>query len=359
MVQWPFRFSANPILGIDVGTAAIRIVELSKQGGEPKLENYAEISSEFLYDKPFRELGKNSLSLSTEYIAEAIGPLLEEAEIQTRRANFALPDFSSFFTTLNLPPMSKEELPEAVRFEARQHVPLPVSEMALDWVPAQRLDQLQQQQDQQGVTVLLVAVPQRVIEQYKEIAEAVQLQLESLEAEVFSLARALTADDSESTFACIDIGARSTTCSIVENGAVTMSHSFSASGDNLTASLKEKLEVEAGTAEHLKRRYGVQEQGKAIGEVLRPELDSIIMEADKLFQHFHQRQGKVVQRVVLAGGGAHLPGVVQYFSEEMRKEVSIANPFQHVAYPRVLQSVLEESGPQLSVALGVAEGGLQ
>ncbi len=344
------------MLGIDIGTAAIRVVELSKGEDKHKLENYGEIQSKYLYGKPFRQLEQDALSLATDDIAEALSAILDETGIDTQQANFSLPDFSSFFTTFTLPPMTREELQEAVRFEARQHVPLPISEMALDWATIGGGINEEQREE---VKILLVAIPQRVVSQYQEIAQKAQLNLNSLEAEVFSLSRALIGKESEETVALVDIGAQSTTCSIVEKGTLKMSHSFNESGDDLTKALLDTFDLNPESAERLKMRYGLTEEGGAVAEVLSPVADSIIMKIDQVLQHFHQDAEKTIDRLLFAGGTANMPGIVDYITAELRHEAERADAFSRLSYPPVLESVLRKSGPLYSVSLGVAAGGLQ
>ncbi len=353
---WPiFPTTPRKILGIDIGTSAIRVVELSKGKETPKLENYGELKSKYLYGKPFRTFDKKSLSLSKEEVSLALSAIIQEAKIDTKIANFSLPDFSSFFTTFTLPAMNSEELKEAVKFEARQHVPLPISDMALDWMT---VGGVKEGQEAGNVKILLVAIPKRVVEQYQDIARLVGLELRNLEAEVFSLNRALLFKDSQEAAALIDIGAQSTTCSIVDGGALKISHSFDVAGNDLTKGLIEELDLDPETAERLQNKYGLLEKGGVVRKVLIKKLDSIIMEIDKIFQHFHSTEGKIVKRLVLAGGLAMMPGLTSYLSEKLRKQVEIGSPFDGLAYPQILEGTLRESGPAFSIAVGVAKGSI-
>jgi len=355
-MAWPI-FSTVPrkILGIDIGTSTIRVVELSRAKDLPKLENYGEIESKHLYGKPFRTFDKRSLSLSKNEVALAIKAILQEAKIDPKVANFSLPDFSSFFTTFTLPPMSGEELKEAVKFEARQHVPLPISDMALDWMT---IGEVKEGEQVGNVKILLVAIPQRVVEQYQEIAALSGLEPKNLEAEVFSLNRALIYQEDENVAALIDIGAQSTTCSIIDGNILKLSHSFDIAGNNLIKGLVEELDLDAETAEHLQNKYGVTEKGRIVRKILIKKLDDIIIEIDKMFQHFHNIEGKVVKKIVLAGGLATMPGLPDYLAEKTRKQVEIGNPFEGVSYPQILEGKLRESGPAFSIAVGVAKGAL-
>ncbi len=340
-------------MGIDIGTSAIRVVELSRGKEVPRLENYGELKSKYLYGKPFRTFDKKSLSLSTEEVASAILAILEEAKIDTRTANFSLPDFSSFFTTFTLPPMSTEELKEAVKFEARQHVPLPISDMALDWMT---VGGIQEGKIVGNIKILLVAIPKRVVEQYQEIAKLAGLELKNLEAEVFSLNRALLIPEKDDIVALIDIGAQSTTCSIIDEGNLKLSHSFDIAGNDLLGALMDELDLDPETAERLQSQYGLEDKGGVVQKILINKLDSIIMEIEKIFQHFHEIEGKIVKRILLAGGLAMMPGLVNYFSQKLRKQVEVGNPFENISYPQILEGLLKQSGPAFAIAVGVAKG---
>src|SRR3989344_6865664 len=108
------RVLPRAALGIDIGTSSLKVVELSRWGERKNLKNYGELRIPSLYKKPFRTFEKSTLLLETKDIARALKAILEEAKMESRRAVFSLPDFSSFFTNFQLPPMSKEEIPDAV-----------------------------------------------------------------------------------------------------------------------------------------------------------------------------------------------------------------------------------------------------
>jgi len=346
-------------LGIDIGTSAIKIVELSRWAGRKKLENYGEISALTLYKKPFRTFEKSTLSLSSKDIARAIKAVMKEAKIKTRRVVLTIPDFSTFFTSFELPSMSIEELPQAVQAEARRHVPVPLAEVSLDW---QLLNE-KTRREGQGFEILLVTVPNEVINQYKEIARESELELVALEAEVFGLIRSLINKEEKRTIALIDIGARSTTCSIVDKGVLRVSHSFDISGNILTERISKALSLDYEAARVLKRKHGISSLSensdeKSIREVLTPLIALIIKEIDKVFKGFYFKKRKEVEKIVLAGGVAMLPGLLDSFEGYFKKDVEIANPFSGIFFPPILDENLKEIGPSYAIAVGAALRGL-
>ncbi|RLC34441.1 MAG: hypothetical protein DRZ76_02685 [Candidatus Nealsonbacteria bacterium] len=346
MIWNPFKATAKSFLGVDIGTSSIKIVELSRAGKRRKLDNYGEIQAASLYEKPFRTFEKSTLSVSTQDVIRAIRGIVKEARMKSRKSYFAIPDFSTFFTTLNLPPMTKEELPQAVQFQARQHIPLPLSEITLDW------------QVIGGGKVLLVAVPNEVINQYQEIAQSSQLELLSLEAEVFSLTRAVVKEEKDPLI-LIDIGARSTTISIVEKGTLRISHSFDTAGNDFTNIISKGFHVDYPKAEEMKRNQGLNSGEGSLRESLLPLIDLILEETKKITQSYFQSERKEAQKIILAGGSALLPGLVEYFSENLHKPVSVADPFSDLYYPPILEKDLKKMGPSYSIAVGAALYGLQ
>lgn len=358
MIWNPFQIVSKGFLGVDIGTFSIKIVEMSRSGRRKKLDNYGEIRASALYEKPFRTFEKSTLTVSSNDVIRAVKAVLQEAKIKSKKAYFAIPDFSTFFTTITLPAMTKEELPQAVNFEARQHIPLPLDGVTLDW---QIIEREAGPQSKSGkVKILLVAVPNEVIKQYQEIAQAAGLELLSLEAEVFSLARALIKESElDKAVALIDIGARSTTISVIDKGMLKISHSFDTSGNDLTNVISKGLNVDYNQAEGLKKKYGLSKDDGDSRKIILPLIDLVLSEAEKIFASFFESEKKQVNKIILAGGSALLSGLPNYFNENLKIPTEVATPFSDIYYPPVLENILKESGPSYSIAVGAAINGLK
>ena len=312
-MMWnPFQVISKKFVGIDIGTASIKIVELSKWGERLKLENYGEIGALTLYEKPFRSHERTTLLLSSQDISRAISAVVEKTKIKTKEVVFSIPDFSSFFTFIELPAMTKEEIPDAVKYEAHRHIPLPLSEVTLDWVIVEGKTSNHIKTD---TKVLLVAVPTEVINQYQDIATIAQLKLVSLEAEIFGLSRSLV-KDKKGIVAIADIGAQSTTVNIIQYGVLKHTHSFDVAGNELTRILSQSLNINFKEAEELKRKYGLirpdDGEKRNVKDTLSPLVDLILVEIERLIQSFYQAESKEVEKVILAGGSALLPGFQEY-----------------------------------------------
>lgn len=362
LMNWtPLNITSKRFLGVDIGTSAVRLVELSGGKERQRLENYGEIPASAIYEKPFRTFDKNTLLFSTQEVGRAISAVMQEAEIKTKKAIFSIPDFSSFFTNIELPAMTKEELPQAVEFEARQYVPLPLSEVTIDW---QIIEGKPSGPKDKKIKLLLVAVPNEVINQYQEIAKIAQLEMISLEAEVFGIARAMTKGQKISAI-LVDIGAQSTTCSLVDKGILKKSYSLDVSANELTSILARSLSVDYNVAEGLKAKYGLEFQesfssdpNKSIRTIILPLIDTVLSEVEKISSSFYQNEGREIQKIILTGGTALIPGLKNYFEENLKKEIEISNPFSNIFYPPILEKTLKEIGPLYTIAVGMALRGL-
>ena len=340
-------FPPKSFLGIDIGSSSIKVVELSRAGKKIKLENYLEV--EPTEKKPFLTYKETKAVLSSREISQTLRFSLEESKIKTKKAIFTLPDYSTLFTWFDLPPMGKEEIPEAVKYQARQHIPFPLAEVTLDW------QIIEAPEKERKIKILLVAIPNEVVNQYSTIATLSQLQPQALEAEVFAFAKS-SAREKNKTVVLIDIGARSTTCSIIDNGVLKRSYSFDISGEELTELISKSLNIDYDEAEELKKSYGL---AKNLKEILHSLINIILQEIKKVLENFYHSEAKSVQKVILGGGGALLPGLKEYFQEELKKEVQIANPFSNLLYPPGLEKTLKEIGPSYAIAVGAALRGFE
>jgi len=351
MFKNPFKVVPKSFLGIDIGVSSVKVVELSRWGGKIELKNYGKVAISPFKARSLRTFRENSFLLSTKDISKVIRGILNEAKIKTREAIFTIPDFSTFFTTFELPPMTEPEIAEAVKFEARQHIPVPISDVVLDWYL------IEGRIGKKGtrMKILLVAIPIELISQYKSIAQSSQLQLKFIEAETFSLARALAKN--KDTVCLVDIGVQSTTVNIADEGILKVSHSIDLSGKDLTQALVRSLDVDMAKAEEIKRIKGLKDDEEK--DILMPLLNLIIIEVEKVIRDFHQINGKETKKIILSGGSALLPGLKDFFSSYLKKEVEIANPFLNVSYPPVLERKLKVMGPSFAVALGAALKGIK
>ncbi len=353
-------FFPTKMIGIDIGTASVKIAEISRWGGGNTLENYGEIASESFYQNTNESNKQGNYSLSNAFLAKVIRGVLDEAKIKNRAAIFSIPDFFTFCTSFDMPPMSAKEIPDAIRYNASQYITLPISEVTLDWhvTPVVKGGKNISQR------VFLVAVPNQVVAQYQSIAKEAGLELHALEAEAMGIARVLARDtlsgrSSRKILCIVDIGIQSSTINIVDRGALKKSYSFNFNSGQLARVVASSLSLDKEAAESLKNKEGLMYPRQDVVKALYLLLDPLLIEIKSVCAEFAQTEGEQVQEIYLTGGTANLPGLKEYFKESLKKEVSVPNCFSGFLYPPILEDTLRSMSPRFCAAVGVALGGLE
>ncbi len=349
-----FNIFPKKMVGIDIGTSSLKIVELSRFGGGKTLENYGQIQSASLYKDALAGNQKGSYLLSSDFVARAIRGVLDEAKIKTKAAIFSIPDFSTFCTSFDIPYMTEKEIPEAIHYNASQYITLPVSEVTLDWVvipsgtPGKNAP----------MRIFLVAVPNQVVQEYQTVAKMAGLSLYALEAEALGIARAL-AKNNKGTVCVVDIGVQSSTINIVDKGFLKKSYSFNFNSSQLGRTVASTLGVGVDEAEAIKNKDGLMYPRQDVAKTLYLLIDPLLIEVKNVCAEFFSLEQKEVSQIYLTGGTANLPGLKEYFAESLKKEVSIPNCFSDFLYPPILEQTLRQMSGSFSVAVGMALRGLE
>ena len=343
-------FFSKKIIGIDIGVGSIKIVEISHSGNKNNLLNYGELKTEFI-----KNPSKGSfLKFSNDSIAEAIRVILIESKIRTKEVIFSIPDFSTFFTSFEIPYMTQKEIPGAINYNASQFITLPISEVALDW----QIMKKNPEDKNSSMIVLLIAIPNKVIQDYQIIARLSGLELYALEAEVFGLTRVFGKDDQK--IRCIlDIGVESSTISITEGKYLRKSYSFDFSSSKINNEIESVLKIDKNKIEDLKIKEGLMMQDKNVVSGVLSLIDNLVSEVKVVVDNFEKEEKRPIQEICLTGGTANMIGLKDYFKKQINKEVSVPNCFSGISYPSSLESNILELSPRFSVAVGASLFGLQ
>lgn len=348
-------FFPKKIVGIDIGTSAIKVVEISRWGKSKTLENYGEVLANVISKEPLETKKPGSNVISSDTASSVIKAILSEARIKTKSVVFSIPDFSTFCTSFELPPMTDKEIPGAILYNASQYITLPISEVTLDW---RIIPNMREGVKEPSIKVFLVAIPNQVIEEYQNIAKLSGLKLHSLESEMLGIARVL-AKDRQKTICMMDIGVQSSTVSIVEKGFLKRSYSFNFNSNQLEYAIASALSVDYAAAEQIKNTEGLLSKRQGVKETLSLLIDPLLIEIKNISSEFFQAEGRDIDEIYLTGGTANLPGLKEYFAQNLEKNVLVPNCFFEFLYPPVLEETLKEMSPRFSAAIGVALGGLE
>lgn len=340
----------SSVLGIDIGSSSIKIIQLHDVKGIPTLETYGELQL-----GPYEgvDLGRGT-HLPVPKIVEALIDILREAGASAKDASFSLSYNSSFTTTIQVPTIEQEKLGTMIPVEARKFIPVSLTKVDLDWFP------LSVHPEEKTTSVLVSAIYHEAKERYTNVIEGSGLKISVSEIEIFSMIRSVLSAEDE-VVAILDFGASSTRMCIVQRGVVVKTHSITLSGVELSSALAKALSIEFKDAEELKREVGIhgKESEPRIQKTLIATLERGLREIHTVIKRYEESEQITVQKVVLCGSGALLKGLDVYIQDMFSRPVVLAKPFAKVAYPAFLEDTLTYSGPVFAGVVGVAIRAIQ
>ena len=346
-------FGARSVLGVDIGTSSIKVAEMTRRGDALSLLNYGILEVRDYLNHPNRAIQTSSLKISVEETTEALQILLKEMRPKARLAVGAIPAFSAFQTLIDMPLMSPQETAKAVEFQAPQYIPLPVKEVAVDWL---KVDEFQTEKREAYQRIFLIGLPKDVLERYKSVCRSAGLRLTALELDGIAIARSLLVSEAEPTL-LVDLGALATDIFVIRSGRILYASQTDYGGIHLTQAIARSLGITNARAEELKRRKGLIEGGAdaELSTLTMPFLDVIMQEVAHTKDVAERRYGWQIKRAMLVGGGAELLGIDKYFGSQINLPVVKPNPFVHLAYPVSLEPMLLSLSKELPSAIGAAE----
>jgi type IV pilus assembly protein PilM len=286
------------------------------------------------------------LGENVQIIANLLKNLCQKAKVETNKCIISFPNSSVFTSVIELPIMNKNELDKAVEFEAKKYVPLSINDVDLSWsiIGADPLNTSESKQK-----VLLTAVPKQVTKYYLEIFSLANLKPIVGEIEALALIRSLIGNKLINC-AIIDIGAKCTGINIVEKGLLRLSKNLNIGGETITKKIAETLNITQPRAEQFKKDFGIQ-KSTFLPDSIKPVL-SLIKDELKQLLNILQSHSDGLDKLILAGGGANLPGIVDFFSD-LGMKVEIGNPLQGVGYKEDLKEILQRNELSLPIAIGL------
>lgn len=344
-----FAKKEQSVLGVDIGSSSLKVVQLRKEGGKAILETYGELA---LGPYGGGEVGQ-ATNLSAEQVTETLKDLLREAKVTTANCGVSVPFARSLLSLVELPyRKDKEEQKTVIELEARKYIPVPMSEVQLDWFVVPKMDPSEQEDERKTVDVLIVAVHNDELALLQNVIAGAGLSASFYEIEIFSTIRAVV-DEPIRPVMVLDIGAASTKTYVVEHGVVALSHAISTGSQDITRAISISSGVSLARAEALKKEKGLGNGDAPLGS---PELvfSRIFSEARRVLMQYETSHKKSVVSIVLTGGGGVTKELAAYAKNTFSIDVRVADPFIKTEAPAFMRPVLEEIGPEFAVAVGLA-----
>lgn len=343
-------------MGVDIGSSSLKVVQLRKEHGKAVLETYGELAL-----GPYAgSVAGAATSLSAEEIAASLADLLREAKVTTKACGVSIPFARSLLVLVELPYReAPKEQKTIIELEARKYIPVPVSEVQLDWFvvppPAAGPGAPKQAAKREKMEVFLIAVHNDELALLERSVAAAGLAPGFFEIEIFSTIRAVV-DEPVKPVMVLDIGAATTKTYIVERGVVALSHSIAIGSHDITRAIAVAANVPLARAEAMKKQEGITVAGSPTGAEGSPELvfSRIFAAARRVLMQFEQSRRESVARVILTGGGGVTRELGTYAKNLFSIDVIVADPFAKCEAPAFMRPVLEEIGPEFAVAVGLA-----
>ncbi|MGE5541059.1 MAG: type IV pilus assembly protein PilM [Bacillota bacterium] len=341
---------SRSVIGVDIGSSSLKVVQLRREGGVAVLETYGELA---LGPYAGLEVGQ-ATNLPAAKIAETLADLLREANVTTTDSGVSIPFSRTLLTLIELPRRDDpEEQKTIIDLEARKYIPVPVSEVQLDWfILPEALPEGAAPSEK--VQVLLVAVHNDELRLLENVVKGANLTASFYEIEIFSTIRAVV-DEPVKPVLVLDIGASATKVYVVERGVVALSHNIPEGGQDVTRTISSAHGLPLAKAEELKKERGfVPQEGGYSKATIELVFSRIFEEAKQALSQYELQHGKSVAEIVLTGGGGVTKELAQYAQSFFSINVKIADPFSKTQAPAFMTPVLKEIGPEFAVAVGLA-----
>jgi len=333
-------YKDKPIIGLDISQTGMKVMSVDAK--KWLVTGYGSIDLD-----PVKV--QQSLDGDGNYLINSLRSLLHEnlvGSLASRHVVLGIPAARTFTRTFTLPPSSEKNLKDAVELEVDQYIPVPLAALYVDYEVIERTkDQL---------TVLMCAVPQTVVTTYTALAHEAGLRVCMVETSASAVARLLEAtEEGHLPTVIVDIGPATTDIAILD-GSIRITGSLSIGGNTFTLDIAKKLHVPLENAHQLKVLNGLNagSRQQKITSALKPSLDRIISETRRVIRYYDERidNHRKLEQVLVVGGGANVPGIGDYFTNELVMPARVASPWQQLNFGKLPQPAKQFRPRYITVA---------
>ncbi|MBN1331619.1 type IV pilus assembly protein PilM [Candidatus Dojkabacteria bacterium] len=332
---------------LDIGSHSIKVVEIDRRSIQK-----ADLVAFGSVDTPYGILNSQDDQAKLR-IAQKIKEVLESSGIKTKKCVTALPESSIFTRLLTVPKVTEEKLEELIFWEARQYIPLPLSEVQTDYIPVEEIEV----NGKKMMKILLVASPKVLINRYIDIAKKADIELIALETETIATSRSIMFNNEVGkAIMILDFGSNGTDMSVVKDGKMIFSQSIGTGADALTKAIANDFNLETAQAEKYKIAYGLDKQqveGKIFNSI-QPIIQIVQEEIQRTIGFFKTHlQDSVPQKIYMVGDGARLNSLDTYLSEVLGIKAELYDP---AAKLNIARNLRDDVKPMSMIGFSVAIG---
>jgi type IV pilus assembly protein PilM len=341
-------FAKKDIVGLDIGSQQIKVVQLKESKGSYRLERMgvAALQPELIVDGSI---------LDATRVVEVIRELISSSDIKANHVTLSVSGHSSvIIKRVALPQMSEDELDESIRFEAEQYIPFDIEDVNLDF------EILGPAEEENMMDVLIVAVKKDKINEYVSVVKEAGLTPVIVDVDAFALENMyeLNYEVKESeNVALVNIGASMININIIKGGISVFTRDSSLGGNLLTEALQKEFTISYANAEKLKQEEALEGISQEdVAAVLNAASEDIITEISRSFDYFRDTTNyENIDEIIVSGGSILIGGIVSSLEERSGITVRVAEPFKNVDVPDSFdQEYVKKVEPLVTVAVGLA-----
>ena len=340
---------AAPVLGLDISSTTVKLLELSHAGDRYRVESYAVAS---LPQDAVIEKNVNDV----DGVANAIRSVVAQSRTKVKTVAAAVAGSSVITKMIDMPEgLNEDDMETQLTLEADQYIPYPLEEVAIDFEVQGTSPERENQ-----VEVLLAACRRETIDARVEAIEGAEMNAKIVDVEAYAMERAFSliqhqlALDEDSTVAVVDIGATMTTLSVLNNGQTIYTREQLFGGKQLTDEIMRRYGLPLEEAGLAKKQGGLPDDYEP--EVLEPFKDAVVQQVARSLQFFFSSsQYNDVDHIILAGGVSSMEGLAELVQEKLGTPSTVANPFAEMSISsRVNAVALSGDAPAMMIACGLA-----
>jgi type IV pilus assembly protein PilM len=336
----------SDFFGLDIGSTAIRLVQLTGSGKVKSLVRYA-------YAPVDPQIVLSDAKSDEQKLVEVIKNVIAESGVTSKNVAVGIPSQRVFTTVTDFDRLPLDELDKTIKYQADSLIPTPLSDSKLDWALLG-----DSPKDNTKVEVLLSSVTNDYVEGRLDMLESIGLNVIAFEPDSMALARATIAQDATTPQMVIDMGAKSTDLVVVMNGAPRLSRSIPTGSEALVRAAMQNLNIDQKQAEQFISKFGLSKD-KLEGQVHQAivgTVDLLMSEVEKSIKFFQARYtDQKMDRIIVTGNASTLPEFPLYLANKFGLNVEIGNAWRNITFPQDRQNELLAVSNYFSVAVGLAE----
>lgn len=345
-----FLTPRRQLVGLDIGSSAIKLVQMKESKGRFVLQNfgYKPLEPEVIVDGTVMDEGR---------VVSAIRELFDETGVKNKQVAMSISGHAVIVKKISLPPMPDEELEGQVKLAAEQYIPFDINEVNIDFhvLPASASD------DNQGeMAIILVAAKKDKINELTELVKGAGLVPVVMDVDAFAVENMHAINypmAQDETTALVNIGASVMNVNIIRGGSSLFTRDIPLGGNRYTEAIQREMGLSYEEAEEGKRSLSGDASSGAMANVINGVNGEVAAEIARTVDYFKTSSASAeLDRVLMCGGVARTRGLIQLLGDRMQIAVEVADPFAEVDVTGsdVDPDLLAEFGSSAAVGVGLA-----